>query len=171
MFRLVGELCEGVRLHAFNTAKYTKEVALPNIEAGARKAGRKVSEIDITGGSFLAMGDTEEEIERAKAACRQQVAFYGSTRSYRGVLEAHGWGDLSGELHELSVQGRWGEMNRLISDEVLDEFALVGTYDEVIPKIKARWGGILTTTGFAMPTRSPADEERLRHYIKEIQKA
>jgi probable F420-dependent oxidoreductase len=171
MFRLVGELCDGVRLHAFNTAKYTKEVALPNIEAGARKAGRKLSDIDICGGSFLAAGDTKEEIDKAKEACRQQVAFYGSTRSYRRVLEAHGWGDLCEELHELSVQGRWGEMNRVISDEVLAEFAIIGTYDDVIPKIKARWGGLLNTTGFAMPVRSPADEERLRHYIGELQKA
>jgi len=170
MFRLVGELCDGVRLHAFNTAKYTREVALPNIEAGARKAGRSLGDIDITGGSFLAAGDSEEEIERATAGCRQQVAFYGSTRSYRGVLEAHGWGDLCDELHELSVQGRWAEMSRLVSDEVLEEFAIIGTYDQVIPKIKARWGGVLTTTGFAMPVRGPADEERLRHYLKELQK-
>jgi len=52
-------------------------VALPNIEAGARKAGRKLSDIGISGGSFLAAGDTEEEIERAKAKLQEAtfVAF------------------------------------------------------------------------------------------------
>ena len=35
--RLVGELCDGIKLHPFNTPKYLREVILPNIEAGAKK--------------------------------------------------------------------------------------------------------------------------------------
>ncbi|MDZ4277504.1 MAG: LLM class flavin-dependent oxidoreductase, partial [Dehalococcoidia bacterium] len=33
--RLIGELCDGIKLHGFNTPKYLKEVILPNIEKGA----------------------------------------------------------------------------------------------------------------------------------------
>jgi alkanesulfonate monooxygenase SsuD/methylene tetrahydromethanopterin reductase-like flavin-dependent oxidoreductase (luciferase family) len=171
MLRLAGELCDGVRLHAFNTAKYTRESILPNLEAGARKAGRRLSDIDVCGGSFLATGETEEEVERAKPAVRTQVAFYGSTRSYRGVLEAHGWGDVSLQLHEMSTQGRWSEMGNLITEEMLEEFAIVSPYDGLIKKIKARWSGIVTRTGLAIPIRKPEDEERLRHMIRELQQA
>jgi probable F420-dependent oxidoreductase len=113
MLRLAGELCDGVRLHAFNTAKYTRESILPNLEAGARKAGRRLSDIDVSGGSFLVTGETEEEVERAKPAVRTQVAFYGSTRSYRGVFETHGWGDVSLQLHEMSTQGKPEDEERL----------------------------------------------------------
>jgi probable F420-dependent oxidoreductase len=171
MLRLAGELCDGVRLHAFNTAKYTREMILPNLEAGARKAGRSLSDIDIAGGSFLVTGETEQEMEQAKRAVKTQVAFYGSTRSYRGVFEAHGWGDVCPQLHELSTQGRWVEMADLITDEMLEEFAVVSDYDGLVPKIKARWGGMITRTGFAIPVRKPEDEERLRHMVRQLQQA
>jgi probable F420-dependent oxidoreductase len=171
MLRLAGELCDGVRLHAFNTAKYTRESILPNLEAGARKAGRRLSDIDVSGGSFLVTGETEEEVERAKPAVRTQVAFYGSTRSYRGVFEAHGWDDVSLQLHEMSTQGRWAEMGNLITEEMLEEFAIVSPYDGLIEKIKARWSGIVTRTGLAIPIRKPEDEERLRHMIRDLQQA
>jgi probable F420-dependent oxidoreductase len=171
MLRLAGELCDGVRLHAFNTPKYSRETILPNLEAGARKAGRSLTDIDICGGSFLATGETEEEMERAKQAVRTQVAFYGSTRSYRGVFEAHGWGDVCLQLHEMSKQDRWAEMGNLITDEMLEEFAIVSPYDSLVEKIKARWGGIVTRTGLAIPIRKPEDEERLRHMIRELQQA
>ena len=42
-----GELCEGLRLHSFNTPRYTQEVILPSIEGGARKADRQLSDIDV----------------------------------------------------------------------------------------------------------------------------
>ena len=171
MLRLAGELCDGVRLHAFNTVKYTRDAILPNLEAGARKAGRRLSDIDICGGSFLATGETEEEIERAKQPVRTQVAFYGSTRSYRGVFEAHGWGDVCLQLHEMSTQGRWAEMGKLITDDMLEEFAIVSTYDDLVEKIKARWAGIINRTGLMIPVRKPEDEERLRHMIRELQQA
>ncbi|MEK7247532.1 MAG: TIGR03617 family F420-dependent LLM class oxidoreductase, partial [Chloroflexota bacterium] len=72
--KLVGEVCDGIRMHGFNTTKYTKEVILPAIEEGAKKAGRQLSDIDIVGGSFIITGANEEEVERAKAPVRQQLS-------------------------------------------------------------------------------------------------
>ena len=115
MCRLVGELCDGVRLHGFCTPKYLKEVVIPNIEAGAKKAGRSLKDIDITGGGFVITGETEEDVERQKPALRQQIAFYGSTRTYKAVLDLHGWGETCLRLHQLAAEGRWPEMNREIT--------------------------------------------------------
>jgi probable F420-dependent oxidoreductase len=39
MCRLAGEICDGIRLHTFNTRKYLSEVMLPNIETGLRRGG------------------------------------------------------------------------------------------------------------------------------------
>ena len=39
MFRLAGELCDGVLPHGFMTAKYMDEVGLPNLEKGLQKPG------------------------------------------------------------------------------------------------------------------------------------
>src|SRR3970282_467170 len=65
--RLVGELCDGIRMHPFNTPKYTREVIIPSIEEGVKKAGRQLSDLDIVGGGFLVTGKNEEEVEQAKA--------------------------------------------------------------------------------------------------------
>ena len=64
---------------------------------------------------------------------QQQVAFYGSTPAYRGVLELHGWGDLQPELNSLSKQGEWVKMGELIDDDVLAAFAVVAEPDGIAP--------------------------------------
>ncbi|OGO46080.1 MAG: hypothetical protein A2W34_01655 [Chloroflexi bacterium RBG_16_64_32] len=168
--RLVGELCDGIRMHGFNTPKYTREVIIPSIEEGAQKAGRKLADIDIVGGGFLVTGANEEEVERAKPPVKQQIAFYGSTRSYLPVMECHGWGEVGMRLHRLSMEGRWTEMASEITDEMLDEFAVVGTYDEVVPKIKERYFGIVTTLDFGFAIQSTEQAERLRWMVQELRK-
>ena len=41
MLKLAGRVCDGVRLHGFATRKYLEEVALPQIEAGLRRAAAR----------------------------------------------------------------------------------------------------------------------------------
>ena len=169
--RLVGELCDGIRMHGFNTLKYTKEVILPAIKEGAEKAGRKFSDVDIVGGSFIITGKNEEEVEKAKAPVRQQLSFYASTRVYHPVLEVHGWEETGQQLFRLSMEGKWPEMAAAITDEMLDEFAIVGTYDELVPKIKERYSGLVTTLDFGFGVRSPEDHERLNYIVQELKKS
>lgn len=171
MARLAGQLCQGIRLHPMNSPKYTREVLLPNIEAGARKAGRPLSEVDIVGAPFIITGKDEEEIEKGKGPVKQRIAFYGSTRSYLPVLATHGWEEVGLQLYRLSMEGRWGEMASLISDEMLAEFATTGTYDEIVPRLKERWGDIVTSVVLDLPLASAEGEERLRTIIKELQQS
>ncbi len=166
--RLAGELCDGIRLHAFNTPKYLREVILPNLEKGARKAGRSLKELDISGGSFIVTGANDEEMEQAKQFTKQQISFYGSTRTYKPVMDQHGWGDTCLKLNALSLEGRWQEMADEISDEMLEQFAVIGTYDQIAERMKRRLGGIVTTVGFAMPVRSEADREKLRAILQAL---
>ncbi len=169
MCRLAGELCDGIRLHAFNTPKYFREVILPNLEAGAKKAGRSLADIDVCGGSFIIAGETEAEIEQVKGDTRRQVAFYGSTRTYKAVLDALGWGDTALKLHRMSSEGLWTEMADQITDEMLEQFAVIGTYDDIVDRIKERWGWVVNRVAFDMPVRGPDDEERLRAIIRGLQ--
>ena len=168
--RLVGELCDGIRMHGFNTPKYTREVIIPSIEEGAQKAGRKLADIDIVGGGFLVTGANEEEVERAKPPVKQQIAFYASTRSYHPVMECHGWGEVGMRLYRLSMEGKWADMAAEITDEMLDEFAVVGTYDEVVPKIRERYFGVVTTLDFGFAIQSAEQAERLRWMVQELRK-
>lgn len=169
--RLVGELCDGIRMHGFNTMKYTREVIIPAIGEGARKAGRKLEDIDLVGGSFVIAGKTEEEVEKAKAPVRQQLSFYASTRAYHPVLEVHGWQETGQKLFRLSMEGKWAEMAAEITDEMLEEFAVIGTYDQIAAKLKARYSGVVTTLDFGFGIRSPEQAAILADLVQELKKA
>jgi probable F420-dependent oxidoreductase len=166
MLQVAGEVCDGVVLHSFNTPRYTREVVLPNIQRGAAKAGRTLKELDISGGGFIITGANEDEIEANKQATKRRIAFYASTRSYAPVMRLHGWDDTAEKLYRMSVDGKWSDMGKEITDEMLDAFAVIGAYDDIIPKVKAAYGSYATSIYFSIATRTPEDEERLREMIK-----
>jgi len=168
MARLAGELCDGVRMHGFCTARYIEQVILPELRTGAARAGRDPKTLEVSGGGFVVTGETQAEVEKNLEAARTRVAFYGSTRTYHGVFDAHGWSELGPRLHELSLQNRWDEMPAAVPDDVLEQFVVVGTYDQIVPRLKQRFGGICTRIGLTIPLRGPADEERLRAMIREL---
>jgi len=85
-------------------------------------------------------GRTEEELAVADEGTRWLLSFYGSTPSYRPVLDVEVWGDLQSELHTLSKEGRWDEMARRIEPAMLGALAARGTPEEVAADIKGRFG-------------------------------
>ncbi len=91
-------------------------------------------------------------------AVRQQIAFYASTPAYRPVLEQHGWGDLQPQLNTLSKQGEWVKMGELISDEVLDAFAVVAPINQVATQVKARFGDCVDRFSFYAPYKMSPEE-------------
>ncbi len=151
MTEVAGEVADGVILHAFSTEKYMREVTLPAIEAGLAKSGRRREDFTISYPGFAVTGRTEEEFNASKMATCKQIAFYGSTPAYAPVLAVHGWGDLQPELNRLSKEGKWDQMGSLITDEILNEFAVVGEPDDACDKFKDRFGDIVdrTTMSFA----------------------
>ncbi len=168
MCRLAGEVCDGLRLHPIATFKYAKEAVLPTVDAGARKAGRSLADIDIIGAPFLALGRNDAEIAVAKDGLRQRIAFYASTRTYHSVLEFHGWTDAGMKLHELSTAGKWKEMASVITDEMLQEFAIIGTYDDLVPQLRKRCGGLFSTLTLELPPPFWKDEARVREMIEAL---
>lgn len=169
MFRLAGELCDGVLPHGFMTRKYMDEVALPNLEIGLKKSGRTLKDIEIGAGGFLVTGEDEEELGNAYQATQRRIAFYGSTRTYKGVMDIHGWGDVCLELNKLAAAGQWDDMASKVTHEMVETFATMGTHDQIVGKIKERFGSYATQIGFNLPVEKPGDEERLRSKIAEIQ--
>ncbi len=167
MCRLVGELCDGVRLHTFCTPKYLQEVVIPNIQEGAKKTGRSWKDIDISGGGFIVTGEKQEDVERQISGTRSQIAFYASTRTYKGVLDIHGWGETCLRLNRMVAEGKWAQIGKEITDEMLEQFCVIGTYDEIAGKIQERWGGIVNRVAFNIPTHG--EESRERALIRELQ--
>ncbi|HEX7409997.1 MAG TPA: TIGR03617 family F420-dependent LLM class oxidoreductase [Candidatus Binatia bacterium] len=168
MCRLGGELCDGIRLHPLCTFRYTRDVVLPAIAEGSAKAGRQPGNIDVVGCPFLAVSRSQEGLAAAKAAVKQRIAFYSSTRTYHSVLKFHGWADLGMQLHQLSLEGKWREMPRLISDEMMEEFAIVAVGDEFTSKVKERCQGLFSTFLIDGAPELQRDEGWLRRSIEEL---
>jgi alkanesulfonate monooxygenase SsuD/methylene tetrahydromethanopterin reductase-like flavin-dependent oxidoreductase (luciferase family) len=169
MARLSGEHCDGLRVHPISTFSHNREVLVPNVEKGAQKSGRSLADIDIVGCPFLAVSRDEAGLEAAKDAVRQRISFYASTRTYHSVLDFHGWTDVGQELHRLSVKGSWMEMPGLITDEMLEEFAIVAVGDDLGPKLKERSRGIFTTVLLDGAPDLMSDEAWLRRTIAVLQ--
>jgi probable F420-dependent oxidoreductase len=160
MTEVAGEVCDGFICHGFTTEKYLREVTLPALERGRAKAGKTMEGFEIVGPSFVVTGNDDGELSTAAAGTRQQIAFYGSTPAYRGVLEIHGWGGLQDELNGLSKQGKWQEMGALIDDEILNTFAVVGEPEQIAPELTRRYGDVIQRISFYAPYKS--DPERWR---------
>jgi probable F420-dependent oxidoreductase len=134
--KLAGELCEGFHAHPFHSARYLKEVILPAIEEGAKKTDRKREDVSVSVAAFVAT--TSEEMNFARA----QISFYASTPSYRPVMDLHGWSDVAEKLSAHASKGEWMEMPMLITDEMLNEFAVVTEEDKLADELKKRYDGI-----------------------------
>jgi probable F420-dependent oxidoreductase len=144
MTEVAGEVCDGFVAHGFTTERYLREVTLPALRRGRERVGGTLDGFQISRSALAVTGRTEEELAAAAAGVRKQIAFYGSTPAYRGVLERHGWGGLGDELHALSRDGRWTEMGALIDDDVLQAFAVVGTAGEVAAGLVQRYGDVFS---------------------------
>ncbi|MGW5072784.1 LLM class F420-dependent oxidoreductase [Rhodococcus sp. NPDC004095] len=142
MTGLCGEIADGLLVHPFGTRRYVEEVTRPTVDGGLERSGRTRDEFELAGPVFVVTGEDEAEYAAVAAAVRRQIAFYGSTPAYRGVLDLHGWGDLHTELHTLSKQGDWEAMAGLIDDEMLETIAVVGQVDEIPALLRRRCEGL-----------------------------
>jgi len=157
MTEVCGEVCDGMLVHGFTTERYIREVTLPALERGMKAGGRSSTDFELSIPAFVVTGSNEEELAKADTAVRAQIAFYGSTPAYKGVLELHGWDDLHPKLNAMSKQGQWKEMGEAIPDDVLDAFAVVATPDSVAAGLRGRYGDVLDRLSFYAPYAGDRD--------------
>ncbi|HXG15393.1 MAG TPA: TIGR03617 family F420-dependent LLM class oxidoreductase [Calidithermus sp.] len=168
MCRVAGEVADGLHVHPFNSPTYLRQVVHPAVDEGLRRAGRSRADFTYATSTFVIIGDTEAEQARARQAVRQQIAFYASTRTYEPVLAVHGWQDLVPHLHRKSVEGDWKGMADLITDEMVDTFAVTGTWETIAARVQERYAGLLDRTAFYEPHQPGLDDPRLPRVVREF---
>lgn len=162
MCRVSGEVCRGLHVHPFHTAKYLRECIHPAVKEGLRSSGRSRKDFSYCSSVFVVLGDTDSERDSIAQAVKQQIAFYASTRTYQPVLEVHGWENIAAELHRKSLRGDWNEMADLITDEMLNEIAIIGTYNDVGKKLRQRYAGLLDRVALYDQSFKASDPRLLR---------
>ena len=163
MLRMAGECCDGAFLHPLHSADFLRTTVLPAVTAGAASAGRNRDQVTLCCPVFVAVGDTEEELRRQRAAIARQIAFYGSTRTYRPVFDTHGWGDVCGELHHLMARGDTAAMPSLVTAEMVDAYSVTAAWDDLAAELRRRYGGLVDRVApFGAVLRSAEDRRRWR---------
>ena len=167
MTEVAAEVADGVIAHGFTTAKYLEHVTLPAVARGLEKSGRKREDLDISLPVMVVAGIDEEAFAQSRAAVQHQLGFYASTPAYRPVLEAHDWGELQAEANQLTRAGRWEDMGALITDEILNTFAIVSEDIEQVPSLlKQRYGHLADTW---MCTIETGDTDLQKHLVAAVQ--
>jgi len=161
MCRAAGSVADGIHVHPLHTVRYLREVIEPAVMKGAKRAGRGRQEVAFAASVFAAVGESEAEVRKAREELRGQIAFYASTRSYRRVMELHGWGDVCDRLHELSTRGEWGRMASEVGEEMVREFVLEGSWGEMGSILQKRYGGLVDRARLYLPFDGGGGWQRL----------
>jgi probable F420-dependent oxidoreductase len=147
MTRVAGRAADGLLVHSFTTEAYLRERTLPAL----REVRGHLDGFTLCLPALVVLGADEDARRKAEVAIRKQIAFYGSTPSYLAVLEQHGWGELGTKLNALSRQNAWAEMGGLITDDVLDTFAVSGDAVQVAAGLRARFGDVVDRISLYTP--------------------
>jgi probable F420-dependent oxidoreductase len=169
MCSVAGEVADGLRPHPVCTPGYIEQVMLPAVRAGARKSGRSLAAFRVCMKPLIATARTRDELQPKIRDARARIAFYASTPSYAAAFEHLGLGELVERAKLLSRAQRWEELPAMISDETLDRFAVIGTYDEIGDRLLQRFGNLITDVEFSIAVRDARDRETLTALARAIQ--
>ncbi len=145
--RLAGEVADGLHGHPLHTERYLRQVVRPALASGAKDAGRSPEQVQLSVTAFVVTNAEERE------HVRQQISFYASTPSYRRVFELHGWDEAAEALSGLARRGKWSEMPALVSDEMLEAFAVHAQPEESAMALEERYRGLVDRITPYMPFR------------------
>lgn len=123
-------------------------VFFDHIEAGAGRAGRSLSALDLQAGGHVAFG---EDVERLVAARKPGLAFtlgaMGSLRHnfYNDAFRRAGYADAAAEVQRLWVDGRRDEAAARVPDELAVKANLLGTEAMVRERLRVHRDAGVTT--------------------------
>src|SRR6266851_5507050 len=163
--QVAGEVADGIRAHPIATPRYIAEVMLPAVQKGAAKVGRDPALFTLCAMPLVATAPDAASLAERVRDVRARIAFYASTPAYLRAFESEGYGEVAAALQGHARAHRWAEMADLVSDEMLDAYAVVGTHDEIAAKLRTRYADLATSLDFAIPLADAGDEATLRELI------
>ena len=142
MVRVAGEVADGVHVHPMHSMHYINNRLLPGVAEGARRAGRDPSAIDLIIPVIVAAGDTPEERANPILEAKTTIGFYGATPNYAFQFDDLGHTGMRDKLRDCLRAGDNARVQALITDEILDQFAVVARWDDVADRMIERYKGI-----------------------------
>jgi probable F420-dependent oxidoreductase len=160
MARYCGEVADGLLGHPLASPKYLEEVIRPAIAEGAERAGREVSECNLTASPLISISD---DVDLARREVKLQIAFYATTRTYTPILELHGKAGLVPDLRAAFEKKDKEAMTALIDDELCDAIAVAGPVGEVRDRVR-QWDKVSDRLMVAGPWYGPSPGRMMENY-------
>ena len=144
MLRMAGEVADGVHVHPIGEPGYIGRHVLPNVAAGAAKAGRSASDVAIVVPVMTIVGDTDEERDTQRENVRASMAFYGSTPNYAFIWDEAGFDGTTARIREKQKAGDLAGMAAQVSDDHVAAFATESTWDALADALIDKYGATAT---------------------------
>jgi hypothetical protein len=66
-------------------------------------------------------------------------------------MTLHGWQDVAKQLSEMAARGKWEQMPNLVSDKMLNTFAVVADADDLPCSLFERYAGLVDRLNLYIP--------------------
>lgn len=129
MVKTAAEVADGLHVHPFHSKHYLENRLIP-----------KSGDVDLIVPVFAVAGDSPEERAPMLARAKQQIAFYGTTPNYSFQFDDLGFGGTTIQLRRQMKAGDLQGMERTITDEMVEHYALVCRWDEMADRLTERYG-------------------------------
>ena len=142
MTRLAGELADGIIGYCYS-AEYVRDTVLPNLRAGAERAGRSLDGFDVACGFPTIVTPDESGLEQIKGQVMMFATAGSSSPEYATSFAAagHDVAPIQERVDAGDVDGALG----LVTDEMADAMTIAGSPDRVQRRIDEYRDAGLTT--------------------------
>jgi probable F420-dependent oxidoreductase len=171
MCRMAGEHADGIHVHPLHSLPYLQNRLRPKVAEGAASAGRSVDDVELVIPVFAIPGDTHEERAALLERTRFQIAFYGSTKNYAFQFDDLGFEGTSARLNEHLKAGDFTGMAARITDDMIEQFAVVAPWDELADALTARYDGIASRLVMYLAEESVASDPKALDRWGEVARA
>jgi alkanesulfonate monooxygenase SsuD/methylene tetrahydromethanopterin reductase-like flavin-dependent oxidoreductase (luciferase family) len=142
MTRLAGELADGILGYCYSAA-YVRDSVLPNLRAGAERAGRSLEGFDVACGFPTIVTPDDSGLGQIKGQVMMFATAKSSSPEYASSFAAAGYdvGQIQERVDAGDVDGALG----LVTDEMADALTIAGSPDNVRRRIEEYREAGLTT--------------------------
>jgi F420-dependent oxidoreductase-like protein len=173
MLELTGELADGWLGTSF--IPEAGSLFTDHIAAGAQKAGRTLSDLDL---QITATIEISENVEALIDQYRPRAAFTlgamgsASTNFYNAAYSRAGYAEMAQKVQELWVAGKKEEAVAAVTDDFVLKTVMIGTEEMVAERIRATAAAGITTLRVS-PSGKTSDEQiaNLEHTLDVVRRA
>lgn len=165
MLKLAGEIADGIILNSIGTEQYFKH-AISVIHNSAREADRNTKYLEIASSVIFSVADKHDD---AIDAARHDVLFYLLYPELDPVIKKTPYVQRVAEIRKVNAQGEAKKALSLVTDDMVEDLAIVGSAKECKDKIKKLYDYGITLPVVRVSIKPFKENERKAVFLRAIE--